>query len=118
MSAKKLAQIYAWKKANPEKVKAAQARWREKNPTYQAKKKLKRYGLTQETFDALFDSQGRICAICKDFNPGPKGWQIDHDHVTGKVRGILCIHCNLALGHMKDRVDLLTEAASYLGKQS
>ena len=73
-----------------------------------------RYGLTKDQFDELFDSQGRCCAICKTKDKGPKDWHIDHDHVTGKVRGVLCRHCNPMLGKAKDDPDILRRAADYL----
>src|SRR5580693_8420687 len=52
-------------------------------------------------------AQGGHCAICKANKPGPKGWQEDHDHVTGVRRGILCLHCNVGLGHFKDSAALI-----------
>lgn len=72
------------------------------------------YNLTVELWDALLESQGRQCKVCKTFDPGPKGWHTDHDHVTGKVRGILCSSCNVGLGCFHDSVDRLQRAIEYL----
>lgn len=74
---------------------------------------LKKYGLTPETYDEMFDAQGQACAICRGTDPG-RFWTVDHDHVTGTVRGILCWHCNVALGHFRDDVASLVAAADYL----
>lgn len=85
--------------------------------------KRKRMGLTHETFDALLESQGGCCAICRADRPGGKGdWHTDHDHACcaggrscGKcVRGLLCSKCNQALGLMHDDVTILQNAIGYL----
>lgn len=67
-------------------------------------KRLRKYGLTQEAYESLLDSQGGVCAICQlpfvDPNESPKDWDVpsvDHCHETGRVRGILHRRCNLAL---------------------
>lgn len=74
------------------------SKWREENPgkvkQLQRKRVLAQYGLTPETYDALFVSQGNVCAVCGVDKPSGHGWHIDHDHVTGAVRGILCSRCN------------------------
>ena len=77
---------------------------------------LASYGLTPEQFDVLLDSQNGVCAICgSDKWTGPGGLpHIDHDHVTGKVRGLLCSRCNIALGLLDDDARKLRLAASYL----
>lgn len=73
--------------------------------------RLKRhYGLTVAQRDAMIKEQFGICPICLE--PGPK--HVDHDHDTGKVRGVLCFSCNAALGQFKDRPDVLRRAAEYL----
>ncbi|MGE0576133.1 MAG: endonuclease VII domain-containing protein [Reyranella sp.] len=59
--------------------------------------------------------EGR-CKICR--RPAEEGqWKVlrvDHDHATGKIRGLLCHHCNVALGHFGDSPELLERAAEYL----
>jgi hypothetical protein len=54
--------------------------------------------------------QGGVCACCKT-RPAT---QVDHDHKTGKVRGIVCLNCNAAMGALKDDVRLVWEAIHYL----
>lgn len=57
------------------------------------------YGITKEDWCALFKRQGQKCAVCKRKTPDTKrGWHTDHDHETGKVRGILCSRCNTVCG--------------------
>lgn len=77
---------------------------------------MKKHGLTLATWDEIFESQGRACAICRAPKPGPKTkiWHTDHDHVTGRVRGILCLHCNRLLGAARDSADTLLSAIRYL----
>lgn len=60
----------------------------------------------------MLDSQGELCASCKD----EPATEIDHDHSTGKVRGILCRGCNLGLGQFKDDAKRLLLAVEYLTK--
>jgi hypothetical protein len=83
---------------------------------YRAWSIQKRYGISQQEFEALFESQGRCCAICRSVSPGSFGkhWSVDHDHDTGQVRGILCHPCNLMLGLAKDDIGRLQQADNYL----
>ena len=69
----------------------------------------RRYGLTSADVDAMIEAQGGTCAVC----PG-KPEHVDHDHKTGKVRGILCFNCNQALGNARDDPKTLRGLARYL----
>jgi hypothetical protein len=60
-------------------------------------------------------AQGGVCAICKRLPPPGKPLSIDHDHATGKVRGLLCTRCNLMLGKVESVPNALEEIARYLG---
>lgn len=74
-----------------------------------------RYGLTEEAFWKLLDSQDRRCLICGDeFTPAGPKMAIDHNHETGEVRGVLCAGCNFGLGIFKDSPDRLRAALKYL----
>jgi hypothetical protein len=83
---------------------------------------LKRnYNITPEEYDALFQKQGGVCAICgqpetaMDKRLGrQRNLHVDHDHETGKVRALLCSNCNQGLGHFKDSLRLLAAAFFYL----
>ena len=61
---------------------------------------LRRYGVTPEIYDSLLAQQDGKCGICKKDRSGKKGqrFAVDHDHVTGEIRGLLCIKCNSCLG--------------------
>lgn len=74
------------------------------------------YGITVEQRDALFVAQGSCCAVCKSTEHGGRGWHTDHDHETKQVRGILCHPCNLALGNVKDRIEILQALIEYLAR--
>lgn len=81
--------------------------------------RIKKYGLSVEDFYALLYAQRGACAICGDraSGKGPSGRRlnIDHCHKTGKVRGLLCVSCNRALGWFRDNPELLRKAIVYLG---
>src|SRR6266404_5471624 len=109
---------------NPEAARARTRKWKLANPDHQrtdaARKtkrncRLKQYGLTVERYDEMLVSQGGVCAICGE-PPEEKLLHVDHDHVTGKVRGLLHGSCNRALGMMRDSADLLRRAAAYIEK--
>lgn len=71
---------------------------------------LRRYGISAAQADEMVDAQGGLCAICRE-RPAE---HVDHDHVTGVVRGMLCFNCNGGLGQFRDRMDLLQAAIEYL----
>lgn len=74
----------------------------------------KTYGLTGAEYDRLLLLQGGRCAICRQ-RPGKKRLAVDHDHVTGRVRGLACVRCNHdLLGAAHDDVDILKAAVFYL----
>lgn len=78
------------------------------------------YGITPEEYDALVLVQGNRCRICGGDSPGDRitRWCVDHDHRTGKVRGLLCTNCNQGIGKFKDDPVKLRLAAQYLERTS
>lgn len=98
-------------------------RWLDRNggASYNSAKKrkqyLRNYGITEEDYQSLLEAQGGVCAICGGTDwSGSKGTpSIDHCHESGKVRGLLCMGCNVALGRFKDDIELLARAIEYLG---
>jgi len=74
------------------------------------------YGISQEDYERMLAEQGGVCAICGgDGKEGRFGMlHVDHCHKTGKVRGILCDSCNLALGKFRDDPKVLRRAAEYV----
>lgn len=75
--------------------------------TYHLKR---RYGITAEDADRMLAEQDGLCDICER-RPAV---HVDHDHATGKVRGLLCFNCNAGLGHFRDDADVMTLALGYL----
>lgn len=72
-----------------------------------------RYGITESFVYDLAEKQNWKCGICQcEITRGT--WFIDHCHITNKVRGLLCLHCNTGLGSFKDNIASLTSAISYL----
>lgn len=77
---------------------------------------LRNFGVTINEYEMLLLKQKGVCAICKEEERG-KNLAVDHDHKTGRVRGLLCSRCNTVLGRVEDRVDLLKNMISYLQTQ-
>lgn len=70
-----------------------------------------KYGLTRDDYNRILVSQGGLCRLCSQEMKYP---HIDHCHITGKVRGILCSKCNTGLGKFNDSEELLGKAIEYL----
>ena len=112
----------AWRKANPERFREIDRRCKQKlkdsggaKAKYRKDRLSAKYGMSPDEWDILFLRQGSKCAICSAVDPGCSyGWNTDHDHLTNKVRGILCNGCNLMIGHAKDNIDRLRNAITYL----
>lgn len=94
-----------WRRKNPEKVKLIW--W---------KSHLKEYGLTPESYQAMYDSQNGCCGICQEPTEfrGKRGMHIDHCHTTGQVRMLLCGKCNTGLGAFREDKERLNRAIQYL----
>lgn len=92
-----------WAKENPDKVKLHRRRGRLR----------KKYGLTLLQFEEMFTAQNGACKLC--FNPHTRRkLNVDHCHTSGKIRGLLCDKCNLAIGLIGDDVNLLERIKGYL----
>lgn len=107
-----------------------QQRWRLANPTYdrdwtrkQPVEKRRdrylrsRYGISWTQYLEILERQGGKCAVksCTE-PPGGRGkiYHVDHDHKTGKVRGLLCSNCNRALGLLREAADRIEDLARYI----
>lgn len=88
-------------------------RWYKANPYYH-------YGMTMDDYDALLTKQGGRCAICRK-PPNPQGYRkrlcVDHEHATGRIRGLLCNQCNAGIGQFRDDPEVLRQAAAWLESQ-
>lgn len=72
------------------------------------------YGITPEQVETLALGQGGVCAACGEVPGNKNGFHVDHDHSTGKIRGLLCHGCNLALGNLKDDPARISGLYEYL----
>lgn len=78
---------------------------------------LRNCGITLHEYDEMFERQGNKCKICGSEETGTRSqgrFHVDHDHLTGKIRGLLCSRCNHGLGHFKDNIKFLMAAIRYL----
>ena len=74
----------------------------------------RRYGITAADADAMLEAQDGLCAVCRE-RPAA---HVDHDHLTGTVRGMLCFLCNQGLGNFRDRADVMEAAIAYVRAHS
>jgi Recombination endonuclease VII len=73
------------------------------------------YGLRPGEYAELYDAQDGYCALCRRANGRTKRLAVDHDHVTGEVRGLLCKTCNHdVLGHARDDIEFFQRCIDYL----
>lgn len=86
----------------------------------------RRMGVGPEVYEALLKKQGGKCAICGSAEPGGNfrfkkrkylRFSLDHCHVTGRIRGLLCAPCNRGLGSFLDNPDVMRVAAEYLERK-
>lgn len=93
------------------RVRASQRAWAEKY-------RVSTFGVTLDSYDEQLVRQNGRCYLCGSTEPGgvKNRFAIDHNHETGSVRGLLCDKCNLALGLINDRVDVLENMISYLNE--
>ena len=107
----------------PEQRRSDRERWANMTPEqrdFERKRAFERhlmreYGITTSQRNAMLAAQGSCCAICRASEPGTENdWHTDHCHEHGHVRGILCHHCNVMLGHAKDNIATLEAAIRYL----
>lgn len=83
--------------------------------SYRNSELIRKYGITLSQYEGILASQGGACSICGTSEPKGRGsFNVDHDHVTGRVRALLCHHCNTGLGAFHDNPELLVSAAKYL----
>ena len=111
-----------------EKGKSTRAAWiaNNKPSMKRARRKhhlKKTFGLTLAQFEALKEQQGNVCAICLE-PPKPirvgggvaEDLYVDHGHLTGMVRGLLCHKCNTLIGHAGEKIEVLRAAIAYLNR--
>lgn len=76
---------------------------------------MRKYGITVEEYDRIYELQGGRCAICGTHQSElKKSLAVDHNHNTGEVRGLLCDNCNKGIGCLQDSTEVLDSASAYL----
>jgi hypothetical protein len=75
---------------------------------------VRSFGITLEQYEKLLKTQGGVCAICHQLNPGIRKLSVDHDHKSGQVRGLLCENCNRGIGQLQETASNLLSALAYL----
>jgi len=112
--AKRRSKIYKNIPINRERQNAIRAvRRKDKDPKIARKYELfSKYGITLSQYDEMFNKQNGRCAICGLTSKA--NLSVDHNHSTGTVRGLLCNNCNRGIGYLKDSIELLASANSYL----
>ena len=91
-----------------------------KGPAWERNKFLKRtYGISLEDYKRMWNEQQGSCAICgrsetRLQNGKAKALSVDHNHITGKIRRLLCYRCNVGLGLFNESEDILIKASAYL----
>jgi hypothetical protein len=110
---KRLAHQREWHWANRDHVRAYDKANRQK---IEERRRFTRYGITPEEHADLVERQLGSCAICGAdcADSSTRSLHIDHDHQTGRVRGLLCSNCNRGLGHLQDAPGILAVAIAYL----
>lgn len=115
--------VYAktWRIKNLDRVKKYSTQYRKNNPGLGAFYSM---GVTFAEKVKVFKQQGKRCAICKTTSHGTthgkspdnavQSWCADHDHKTGKFRGVLCQRCNHVLGRVDDSIEILEKCILYL----
>jgi hypothetical protein len=106
---------------NPEKVKLSQKAWYEANKSKKREDSLiRKYDITLDDYEKMLQEQNGSCAICfvKAEDERNKILVVDHNHLTGEVRSLLCNGCNTAIGLLKENQEVILRAADYLKKFS
>lgn len=86
------------------------------------RKQLGKYGLSADDYELLYEKQNGVCAICGksetvENNTGTiRLLSVDHNHKTGKVRGLLCMSCNIFLGYLEKNSEYISKALVYIGR--
>jgi hypothetical protein len=93
-----------WREVNVQRKEAAHGKYVDR-----------KYGISEEEYKILYKAQGGRCAICRRATGATRRLAVDHDHKTGKVRGLLCGPCNNTLGLIaRDDPEVFDRAAAYL----
>ncbi len=131
------ARAMQWRKDNPDKAKAIARKahvkkYAENREVLKADRDLNKnkyknralksaFGIDLNEYNKMLNEQNGVCAICgqtetKISKGNLVSLAVDHDHATGKIRGLLCFNCNLAMGKFHDNVEMMKKAIEYILK--
>ena len=107
-----------WRINNAQRVKDYEIANKDRRKLNSMKSILKnKYGITIEIYEKMYSTQNVCCAICGEHREmHTSNLAVDHNHDTNEIRGLLCKRCNLLLGSVKDDVQILKNAITYLIK--
>lgn len=99
-----------------QKILETRREYNKRNPEIKLAQRLRSFGLTIENYKEMSRRQNGMCAICGAEVGDSRGNRlyVDHNHKTGKVRGLLCSDCNLGIGKFHDDIELMKNAIRYL----
>lgn len=103
-----------WRENNREYLREKGRQYWAERPEKKRAFTVKKYGLSLEEYHDMLAKQGSLCAICHTDNNSGKAFDVDHDHITGKVRGLLCSSCNKGIGSLKDSEKIIESALKYV----
>ena len=100
--------------ADKERARRKGQKWTRDNPEKAKNKVWRRYGIDVVAARKAWDAHDGRCACCGSATPTSRGWVVDHDHASGKVRGVLCVKCNTGIGLLGDTLETVLRAVDYL----
>jgi hypothetical protein len=113
--------VAKWNKQKAKRIENDPVRFHQRRMSRLNSHRKRKFNLSYEEYQVMSDQQGGVCAICgkpeitKDQNGKVRSLAIDHDHATGKVRGLLCTRCNVGLV-LIEHEDLKKAAEAYLAR--
>lgn len=109
--------VKKWRAENPERARATQrAANTRRKPAARDHHLKKNFGISQADYERMLEEQGGGCALCGRPPREGAALHVDHDHVTGAVRGLLCFRCNGGIGQLGENEELLAAAAAYVSR--
>ena len=109
--------VKKWQQENSERLNEYRREYRKRPDRKRADRDghpRRKYGIGVNDYEQMLVAQQGGCAICGDPAPDEGNLHVDHDHVSGRVRGLLCVSCNNALGAFRESLDIFQAAANYL----
>jgi len=113
-----IARVKKWQQENRDRLNEYRRKHRQR-PEVKRRERAghlrRKFGITLDDYDRRLAEQGGGCAVCGNPPRDDISLHVDHEHQTGRIRGLLCFRCNNALGDLGDDPDVLIRAASYVG---